>query len=91
MYHANWGSLRQIFMRLPTSIISISFSLHPVTNSKFFTAGTGPRPIKLGSTPAHDQPTTRTRGVRLYWLTAASLARMMAPAPLFIPWNTLYK
>lgn len=49
--------------------------------SSFSVAGTGPRPISRGATPALALPTTRARGVSPCRRTAASLATTIAAAP----------
>ena len=49
--------------------------------STFCVAGTGPRPIRCGATPALALATTRARGVRPCRSTASSLATTIAAAP----------
>uniref|UniRef100_A0A8D8QRQ7 Uncharacterized protein n=1 Tax=Cacopsylla melanoneura TaxID=428564 RepID=A0A8D8QRQ7_9HEMI len=64
---------------------SISFKLSPTALSRCLIAGEGPIPIIEGSTPTTEYPTSLARGVRLWALTAASLAITTAPAPSQIP------
>ena len=68
-----------------SSMTSMSASVRPVFASSFWVAGAGPMPMMRGSTPAETTATTRARGVRPYFATAASEARSRAPAPSFTP------
>src|SRR3989442_1266361 len=67
------------------SMTSMSFSVRPARSSAFFAAGTGPKPMMRGSTPA--TPVDRMRAIGLAPATSPAflLATIIATAPSLMP------
>ena len=76
----HWGTKASL-----TSTMSMSLMVRPERAKRARVAGTGPMPMIVGSQPATPQPTMRARGVRLYFLMAASSARTKEAAPSQMP------
>lgn len=64
-----------------SSTASTSPACHPARARAFCVAGTGPRPMRWGWTPADADVTIRARGVSPYRRTASALATTSAAAP----------
>mmetsp|Transcript_22680 Transcript_22680/g.59273 ORF Transcript_22680/g.59273 Transcript_22680/m.59273 type:complete len:323 (+) Transcript_22680:143-1111(+) len=68
-----------------TSTIPTASSESSAASSSVWTAGTGPMPITVGSTPTDEKPTRRARGASPCSPTAVSLARINEAAPSQMP------
>ena len=67
------------------SITSMSFSSRPARSSAFLAAGTGPKPMERGGTPATPVAITRTSGLTPALSPASRLATISAAAPSLMP------
>mmetsp|Transcript_37268 Transcript_37268/g.76054 ORF Transcript_37268/g.76054 Transcript_37268/m.76054 type:complete len:220 (+) Transcript_37268:234-893(+) len=68
-----------------TSIRSMSSTVRLARARAIWKAGTGPKPMIVGSTPAMPHDTTRASGVKPLAVTASSLATTIAAAPSVMP------